>query len=151
MKQNGFTLMELMITVAIVAILATVAIPSYSNYVQKSRRSEAFNALTSVINAMEKYRLSANAYPTSIGMLDTTITSHGLRLNGAIWESESGNYRLNIENDSTGNPAVRAVAQGDQIADRINCMTFFLSVVGRKRVYDSSSSGVDKSDSCWPS
>lgn len=60
MKRNsrlmaGFTLIELMITVAIVAILASVAYPSYKEYVAKSRRSEARTVLSSAQQWMERF------------------------------------------------------------------------------------------------
>jgi type IV pilus assembly protein PilE len=54
----GFTLIELMIGVAIVAILAAVALPSYQSYVLKSRRADALALLQSVQLAQEKHRLS---------------------------------------------------------------------------------------------
>jgi type IV pilus assembly protein PilE len=47
-RETGFTLIELMITIAIVAILSAVAIPSYSNYVQRGRLTEAFTMLSAM-------------------------------------------------------------------------------------------------------
>lgn len=58
----GFTLIELMIGVAIVAILAAVALPSYQSYVLKSRRADALALLQSVQLAQEKHRLSNPTY-----------------------------------------------------------------------------------------
>jgi type IV pilus assembly protein PilE len=58
----GFTLIELMIAVAIVAILAAVALPSYQSYVLKSRRADALSLLQSVQLAQEKHRLSNPTY-----------------------------------------------------------------------------------------
>ena len=51
----GFTLIELMITVAIVGILAAVAMPSYKNYVRRGQQPEAFNALSDYRTKMEQY------------------------------------------------------------------------------------------------
>lgn len=51
----GFTLIELMIAVAIVAILAAIAIPSYTGYVQRSRISEAINELATLRMRLEQY------------------------------------------------------------------------------------------------
>ncbi len=62
MKQQGFTLIELMITVAIVAILAAIAYPSYTTQVQKTRRADAQAALSHAALAMEACRADRATY-----------------------------------------------------------------------------------------
>lgn len=54
--QGGFTIIELMIAIAIIGILAAVAIPAYSDYVKRTRESEAINALGSIRNAQLAYK-----------------------------------------------------------------------------------------------
>jgi type IV pilus assembly protein PilE len=54
-RQTGFTLIEVMITVAIVAILASIALPSYTAYVQRSRITEAVSGLAGMNVAMERF------------------------------------------------------------------------------------------------
>lgn len=54
-RQRGFTLIELMITVAIVGILAKVAIPAYLDYVKRGKLTEAFNSLSSCSMALAQY------------------------------------------------------------------------------------------------
>ncbi len=66
---RGFTLIELMITVAIVAILAAVAIPQYSDYVRKSRRSDAWTLLQTAQQAQERFRLTNTSYATNVTSL----------------------------------------------------------------------------------
>ncbi len=60
MKKNGFTLIELMITVAIIGILTSVGYPSYQNHIKKAKRSEAQAALVSMATAMEQWRVENN-------------------------------------------------------------------------------------------
>ena len=58
----GFTLLELMIAVAIVAIVMTIAYPSYQRYLIESRRADAQNALLGFGTAMERYRSDNSSY-----------------------------------------------------------------------------------------
>jgi type IV pilus assembly protein PilE len=64
--QIGFTLIELMVVVVIVAILAGIAYPSYREYVIQSRRSDAMNAITRTANQLEKFYSYCNTYTTSV-------------------------------------------------------------------------------------
>ncbi|MEN9596275.1 MAG: hypothetical protein RL236_709 [Pseudomonadota bacterium] len=59
-KQMGFTLVELMIAVAIVGIFASISYPSYQSHIMKAKRSEAQAALVSMATAMEQWRVENN-------------------------------------------------------------------------------------------
>jgi type IV pilus assembly protein PilE len=61
--QRGFTLIEIMIVVAIVAILAAIAVPSYNDYVTRSRIVEATAGLADARNKMEQFFQDNRAYP----------------------------------------------------------------------------------------
>jgi type IV pilus assembly protein PilE len=61
----GFTLIEVMITVAIVAIIAAIAVPSYSDYVTRSRLVEAKSGLADMRTRLEQHFLDNRAYPTA--------------------------------------------------------------------------------------
>ena len=58
----GFTLIEVMITVGIVAILTTIALPSYSNYMTRVNRSAATQFMSDVANRQEQYMLDQRSY-----------------------------------------------------------------------------------------
>ncbi len=66
MKINGFTLVELLVTIAIVGILVGVAYPSYVSYVQDTRRSEAQAALIDLANRQEMYYLDHHKYAANL-------------------------------------------------------------------------------------
>ncbi|MDH5432952.1 MAG: type IV pilin protein [Gammaproteobacteria bacterium] len=72
-KQFGFSLIELMVVVAIVGILASIAYPSYQNYVIKSKRADAMAALMNAAQAMERYKV--NNYNYSVANLGTVFAT----------------------------------------------------------------------------
>ena len=66
---NGFTLVELMITVAILAVLAAVAIPQYSNYINRAKQSDAIIGLKAAQMAQEQFFSENGAYSNTIDIL----------------------------------------------------------------------------------
>jgi len=64
-QQSGFTLIELMIVVAIIGILAAIAIPSYMDYTKKARASEGITALSPAKATISEYYLTEGSFPTS--------------------------------------------------------------------------------------
>ena len=72
---SGFTLVELMVTVAIVAILLGIAVPSYSLYMKKSRRGEAESALMDVAQRQQAYLLDQRAYAPDLATLNTSVSA----------------------------------------------------------------------------
>jgi len=61
-NQKGVTLLELMIVIAIIGILAAIALPSYRDYVQRSRRADCEGALIGLSGAMERFFTTNNTY-----------------------------------------------------------------------------------------
>jgi type IV pilus assembly protein PilE len=76
-QATGFTLIELMIVVAIIGILATIAYPSYQNSVKKSRRADAKSALMGFVNAMERHYTETNSYCDAAAAGETAVTNCG--------------------------------------------------------------------------
>ena len=92
MKKNlGFTLIELMIVVAIVAILSSFAISNYSQYVKKAERKEVQTEMLEIAARLEQYHALNNSYA-----LAGTIT-----LPAAPLTSQNGKYDIEVFNRST--------------------------------------------------
>lgn len=75
---NGFTLIELMIVVVVVGILAAIAYPSYQEYVNRSKRADAKNALLEIASRQERFYFDNNTYTTDLtgdGSLNYGTTS----------------------------------------------------------------------------
>lgn len=88
LDRKGFTLIELLIVVIIIGVLATLAIPQYTNYVERARAAEALNMIGAINSAEAAYKLENNAY--------TNILS---------------STALNLDNVYTTNPSAIAVGQ----------------------------------------
>jgi len=86
-RSNGFTLIELMMVVAIVAILTAVAVPSYFSHVSKSYRKDAMGALTGFAQAMEREYTTKGTYAQADG--DDTDEAAGDDASPTIFPTEA--------------------------------------------------------------
>lgn len=136
-RHNGFTLIELMITVAIVGILTSVGYPSYQSYIQKAKRSEAQAALVSMATAMEQWRVeNNNDYSgVTVGTGATAIFTDRVPTDGSGTQS----YTLSIPTLAAGNYTLKATPYGTQVGDECGDLT--LDSTGVK----ASSTGTN----CW--
>ena len=76
-KEQGFTLIELMVALVIAAILATVALPSYQNQMQKARRADAYDCLLNAAQRQENFFYQNNTYASTLGALGLNAQSCG--------------------------------------------------------------------------
>ena len=79
--QYGFTLIELMIVIAIVGILSAVAIPAYQYYIKRAHVSEGLNMASGVKTTVSEYYASEGTWPTSNAMagLDSGLTGNAVK------------------------------------------------------------------------
>jgi len=139
-KPYGFTLIELMITLAIVAILAAIAYPSYREQVARGRRSEAQIALLDAAQWMERQYTLGNRYDQKAD--GTAIDAAALPSLSARTQAA---YTLAF---ASGQPTASAFTltmapKGPMTGDR--CGTFELSNRGEKTV----SGGTAQASDCW--
>jgi type IV pilus assembly protein PilA len=75
--QKGFTLIELMIVIAIIGILAAIAIPQYQDYTKRAKVSEVVNAASPCKLAVSEFYSSTNSFPASLASAgcDTVVTN----------------------------------------------------------------------------
>ena len=71
-RARGFTLVEMVITIAVIAILAGVAWPSYESYVRRSKRATAQSALMTIANREQAHLLDLRGYTTSLAALNVS-------------------------------------------------------------------------------
>lgn len=120
---KGFTLIELMIVVAIVAILAAIAYPSYQDSVRKGRRAEGKEALLRIQLAQEKFRVNNAAYAAdgTLGDFSTKWYTVTVTANSATGFSVSAAGKGDQANDTGCTPLTLAVANAGETRGPDGC------------------------------
>ncbi len=138
LKQKGFTLIELMIVVALVAILASIAYPSFQEQVRKSKRSDASGALEGLANVMERDFTANGTYRDVIGA--------GLfPSQSPIDPNANPAYNLTVPTATATTYTLLATRTGSQGVDR--CGDLRLQHTGAKEIVNQDA-GVT-ADDCW--
>lgn len=136
MSERGFTLIEMMIAMAILAILAALAYPSYQEYVKRGNRTEGTALLNEAAARQERYFAQNNSYITDqddIGKLNMRNTS------GTTVTSDTGKYRLGVDNGDGGYSLTATQTFNDN-----GCGNLTLNALGSK-----GNTGSKTTEECW--
>lgn len=123
-KQSGITLLELMVVIAIVAIIASVAYPSFTDGLRKSRRAEAFKGLLSMQLKQEEFRVSNTSYSATPSQVGNPASDY---------------YTFTISGATTTTYTLIATTKGAQVGDKAGntaCDTLTLNKADTKTPAD---------------
>lgn len=129
-QASGFTLIEMLIVVAVGAILASLAVASYSTYVQNSRRVEARASLSGLAQRLERCFTQFGRYDHDDCEID------------APYDSPEGHYSIDLDELTAGTYTLSATPQGAQANDG-RCTGFTLNQLGQREATGS------HPDDCW--
>ena len=141
----GFTLVELMIALAIMAILAAIAWPALQEAVQKSRRADAMSALATIMQAQERWRANRPQYQATLADLTGATSAR----------SPDGHYDLSLVDGSvtaTGYTARATARSSSPQTDDTKCRTLQVAVAAGTITYRSINGGGSLNatpDPCW--
>lgn len=134
-KQQGFTLIELMIVIAIIAIVSAIAYPSYQDSVRKTNRTEAISALSETAQRLERCATTNGSYTHANCPFAT----------GHTFDTPKGHYTITVEIPTAGTYTLTAEPKSAmQLADK-KCQEFSLTHTGKKAAKDESAA----ESTCW--
>jgi len=110
-RQNGFTLIELMITVVIIGILASIAMPAYLEYVKRGHRAAAQSEMMDIANRQQQFFLANRVYAADAGTLSYTLPA-----------VVSARYTAGIAPNNAATPPsflITFTAKGPQLSDGV--------------------------------
>lgn len=147
-RHRGFTLLELMIVVAIVAILAAVAVPTYNGYITRTRRAAATACLSEYANYMERYYTSNLSYYQDTG---TPPVKNVLPVLDCAAQSQTGpyyQYSFGANQPTAATYTIAAAPLGVQSSRDQACGTLALDQKGQ-RYYQATKTDDAGVRACW--
>lgn len=141
--QRGFTLIELMIVVAVVAILAAIAFPSYRDYVLRSNRAVAKSMLTQVADRQEQFYVSNKRYSDDLEELGFAADPLFVDRSGNQAATDGGNaiYQVTLARPNNMTFTVQAAVRNTQVKDT-KCTGFTINQAGQRTATGTASD-------CW--
>lgn len=134
-RNSGYSLVELLITVAIITIVTSIALPSYRQHVQRSHRSDATAALLRIAAQQEKFYLQNNTYTATLADLNIT-------------ETENGWYTLAIGAADTDTFSATAKIKPSEAQQHDKqCSEFAIDAQGNRTA--KTGGGADSTEECW--
>ncbi|MGJ7486762.1 type IV pilin protein [Variovorax sp. LT2P21] len=127
----GFTLIEVMIVVAVIGILTAIALPSYQEYVRRGHRAEARAGLLQAAQWLERVATANGVYPAASAFPAALQSVPGRR------------YVISLESASDSAYLLNATPQGGQTGDK--CGTFTLTQANEREVTNATAT----TDECW--
>ena len=136
----GFTLIELMIVVAIIGVLTLIALPSYESYLIRTHRAEGRKELMTLAAAQERFFTNCNTFAPTIAGAQSDCS--GLGRGSSTPLTENGYYQISLATTATGY-TLTATPQGHQAKDA-DCATITLTDTGAKGF-----TGSGTAKQCW--
>lgn len=131
-KHRGFTLIELMVVVAILTILASIAYPAYQRYVLRSHRAEGQALLNEAAARQERFYTQNNSFASSAEALNMSSTVASLQY-----------YSFTISNVTATSYTLTATAKGSQMGDK-QCLSLTVDQSGNR-----GNTGSGTGTTCW--
>lgn len=110
-SENGMTLIEMMIVIAVLGVVATIAIPSYQNYIDKTNNALAVARIEIIQSVIQRFYMQEYLYPATLQEIAGSLPDDGLDPWGNLY------VYLNI---ADGWPATRGPARKDRALNPIN-------------------------------
>lgn len=137
-RATGFTLLELMVVVTVIAVLAGFALPTFTEYLRKGKRAEAVSAIGDIQLREERYRADNPTYGTLAQVISPTTTTY---YNNALKY-----FSISVSNNTASAYTITATRKGDLASDP-KCANFVMDYsagIATKKMSDNKNV-----DYCW--